>query len=120
MDGAVAAPLGGARCRGAPGNSASHCWAVAQASDESPPMDRYTDEMLGLLEVCSDKLLHAAAWIFHRGLFRRSCRGCRRIWSESIACARAAYDEPGLGPEFGLLADCDFVLGTPLRSYATA
>ena len=31
-------------------------------SEEFQPIDRYTDEMMGLLEACSDKLLHAAAW----------------------------------------------------------
>ncbi len=46
-------------------------YAVARASEEFQPIDRYTDELLGLLEVCPDKLLHAAAWHFIAGLFCR-------------------------------------------------
>ncbi len=95
-----------------------HRWAVAQASDDPRLMARCADEAWELLEVCSNQVMHSAAWIFTAG----SSAGLAEAadaYERSIACARAAYDEPGLGPEFGLLADRDFVLGTPLRSYAT-
>ncbi len=37
---------------------------LSRASEEFQPIDRYTDEMMGLLEVCPDKLLHSAVWHF--------------------------------------------------------
>ena len=37
------------------------------------------DEMMGLLEVCPDKLLHAAVWHWIAAPFCRSCRGRRRL-----------------------------------------
>ncbi len=92
-------------------------YPVARASEEFSPMDRFIDEMKGLLEVCSDEILHAAAWYFEAVIFSGSCR-FRRALERSIACARAAREAPGLGPEFGLLTDRDFVLGTTLRAYA--
>ena len=73
--------------------------------------------MMGLLEVCSDKLLHSAFWLFARGPFCRTCRGAA-AWERAIACARAAREEPGLGPEFGVITDPDFLLGNTLWAYA--
>ena len=90
---------------------------VARGSDESQSIERYTGEMIGLLEVCSNKLLHAWAW----HMAASECvdlSEASAAWERSIACARAARVEPGLGPEFGVVSDRDFTLGNPLRWYA--
>ena len=90
---------------------------VAHASEEFQPIDRLTAEMLGLLEVCSDKLLQASAWYFV-AVFSADLADSAGAFERSIACARAARDRPGLGPQFGILSDRDFVLGDSLWAYA--
>jgi predicted ATPase len=109
--------------------------------------DRYTEELMGLLEVCSDKALQAAAW-FQIGTPPVSFAEASAAWDRAIACARAAREEAGLspsspavtkgasagrpahaipesearpaglGPEFGVVTDRDFMLAVVLRSYA--
>jgi tetratricopeptide (TPR) repeat protein len=73
--------------------------------------------MLGLLAVCPAKLLHAAFWRW-TAAYSTNPSDAAVALERAIACARAARDEPGLGPEFGLLADCDFILGHCLGAYA--
>nr|HMN31319.1 hypothetical protein [Caldilineaceae bacterium] len=84
---------------------------------EFQPLSRYTDEIMALLEVSSDKLLQSIAWYFmsvHYADFPQKAA----ILERSIALARLASDLPGPGPEFCLLSDRDFVLGTALYEYA--
>ena len=86
-------------------------YRVSRASKEFQPFDRYTDELMGLLKVCSDNALHAAAWN-QIGDNSAGLAEASAAWERSIACARAARDEAGLGPEFGVVTDRDYVLAT--------
>jgi len=94
-------------------------YRVSRASEEFQPFDRYKDELIGLLEVCPDMALHAAAWhqiaSYSAGLAEASV-----AWERAIACARATRAEAGLGPEFGVVTDRDYVLVTPLWAYGYA
>ena len=97
-------------------------WIILNASsahipEEFQPVNRATDEVMELLEDCADKLLQSAVWYFiacNTAIFPRQSAA----WERSIAFARAAGEAPGLGPEFCLLTDRDFVLGIALRTYA--
>jgi predicted ATPase/transcriptional regulator with XRE-family HTH domain len=91
--------------------------SVARASEELQQHDHYNDEVLGLLEVCPDKLLHAAAWHWI-AVDSVDLAEASAAWERAIACARPAREEPGLGPEFGVGSDRDFILGNTLWSYA--
>jgi predicted ATPase/transcriptional regulator with XRE-family HTH domain len=122
-------------------------YRVSRASAESRPFDRYVDELMGLLEVSSDKALHAAAW--HQiGDNETDLAAASAAWEQAIAYARACRNEAGLpptlpaeaigvsggrpahaitvsdtrraglGPEYGVVTDRDYVLGTPLWGYA--
>ncbi len=93
-------------------------WAVARASGEFQPISRYTNEMLALLEVCPDKLLHSAFWHF-TAIYSADFAGAVAAWERSLACARAAPAGSGLGPEFGVASDRAFILGNHLWAYAT-
>ena len=90
---------------------------VAHASEEFQSINRHTAEMMGLLEVCSDTLLQASAWYFV-AVFSADLADSAGAFERSIACARAAHDGPGLGPQFGILSDRGFVLGDSLWGYA--
>lgn len=84
---------------------------------EFQPLSRYTDEIIELLEASSEQLLQSIAWYFlavHYSDFSQKVA----ILERSIALARLASESPGLGPEFCLLGDRDFVLGTALYEYA--
>ncbi len=70
-----------------------------------------------LLALCSDKLLHAAVWHFF-AVFSTDFRQAATAFERSIALARAASEAPGLGPEFGIVTDRDFVLGNAIGTYA--
>ena len=84
----------------------------------SQPIDRYTDELLGLMEICPDQLLHSAAWHFIAG-YASDFPEATAAWERSIACARAAREAPGAGSRIRhCQADRDFVLGTHLWAYA--
>jgi predicted ATPase/transcriptional regulator with XRE-family HTH domain len=97
-------------------------WIILNAStihipEEFQPMSRYTDEAMSLLTNCSDNLLQSAAWGFMASNsvdFSQMAGNMER----AIRFARAARESPGLGPEFCLLTDCDWVLGTELAGYA--
>ncbi len=87
------------------------------AAEEPRRIARYIDQVRELLEVCSDKLLHAVAWYF-TAFNCSDLSQATDAWKRSITHARAAYEAPGLGPEFGIVADRDFVLSMSLASYA--
>ena len=92
-------------------------FSVARAVEEFQPVDRWTGEVMQLLDSCSDKLLQAAVWHFS-ALFSADFRQAATALERSIALARTASESPGLGPEFGLVTDRDFVLGNALWAYA--
>ncbi len=93
-------------------------YARGRAMPELQPFERWKDELLHLLTLCPDQHLHCAAWHFIAA-YSTDFAERAAAWERSIACARAARDAPTLGPEFCLLADCDFILGNPLWAYAT-
>ena len=79
-------------------------YRVSRASEEFQPVDRYTDETDGLTGGLPGQGPACGGLASSRGLLlpilpRPAPRG-----SESIACARAAREEPGLGPEFGVVS----------------
>ena len=73
--------------------------------------------MKGLLEVCLYKTLHAAFWSFEAA-HSADLAEASAAWERAIACARAGREAPGLGPEFCLFTDRDFMLGHTLGAYA--
>ena len=97
-------------------------WIILNAStihipEAFQPLSRYGDETMALLKDCSDNLLQSAVWsILSWNVADFSQRSA--YMERAIALARAAKQSPGLGPEFCLLTDCDWVLGTELWGYA--
>ncbi len=92
-------------------------YAYARSFEEFQPIDRYTGEVMQLLEVCPHKQLHASVWHFiavYSSDFSETAAGFER----ALALVRAASDEPALGAEFCLWTDHDFLLGTQLSAYA--
>ncbi len=92
-------------------------YRVSRASEAFQPMDRYTDEMLELLEICSDKTVHALAW-YHIAGNRAGLAEASAAWERAIAYARAGREEPGLGLEFGVATDSNCALSALLWAYA--
>jgi predicted ATPase/transcriptional regulator with XRE-family HTH domain len=90
---------------------------VSRAWEDFQPIDRFADELTGLLEACPDKVMHAAAWLLV-GTYGATLAAASAAWERGIACARAAYDHPRLGPEFGVVTDRDWALGATLWAYA--
>ena len=93
--------------------------SVAGAWEEFQPVDRWTAEMMRLVEACPQKLLQATAW-FWFAIRSADFPQAATAWERAIALARAAEDEPALGAEFCLVADRDFVLVSCLWDYASA
>lgn len=93
--------------------------AVARALEEFQPVDRYADELMQLMENGANELLHAHVWHFI-AVYSADFSQAAAAWERSIAFARAAGEAPGLGAEFCLFTDCDFILITALYLYATA
>jgi hypothetical protein len=86
--------------------------------EELQPVDRYTEELHQLMDVCSDKLLQAVGFFFvanYAADFTQAAVALER----GIALARAAGDAPGLGPEFCWFTDRDFWLTALLWQYST-
>jgi tetratricopeptide (TPR) repeat protein len=87
--------------------------------EEFQPMSRYTDEVLELLEGGSDKRLHTSAWYWLAWYASSDVSQTIVAFERSIELARAAGEAPRLGPEFGIMADRDFMLVIALWAYAT-
>lgn len=85
---------------------------------EFQPIDRWTREVMQLLEACPDKLLHAFAWALI-GETLSDVDQATAAKERAIALARAAGEAPGLGVDFGAITDRDFVLATYLDGYAS-
>ena len=97
-------------------------WIILNASslhipDEFQPLSRDKDEAMALLADCSDALLQSAALSFLGGN-SSDFSEMSATMERAIALARVAREVPGLGPEFCLLTDCDFMLGMELFRYA--
>ena len=94
-------------------------FSAARAVEEFQPLDRWKNEIVPLLEVCTKPTLQALGWHFiaaTSSTFSESAAA----WERAIVCARTTDSGPSLGPEFCLLADCDFILGVILWAYATS
>lgn len=94
-------------------------FSLGRVMQEFQPLERWKSELLHLLELYPNQHLQAAAWHF-MAAYSSDVAQRAAAWERSIACARAARDAPTLGPEFCLLADCDFLLGNGLWAYATS
>ncbi len=92
-------------------------YVTAFEVEELPPVDRYTGEVMALLEVCSDKLLQAAAWIW-LATATSDIAQAATLFEQCVALTRAASEAPALGAEFCLFTDRDFILATSLGDYA--
>jgi len=77
-------------------------------SGEFPAVDQYRAEIIELIGLCPSKQLQAVAWNFLDDRMR------------AYTLARAASEAPELGPEFGAVADADFVLAAIQVGYANA
>jgi predicted ATPase/DNA-binding SARP family transcriptional activator len=93
-------------------------YAVASSQEEFQSIDRYTGEIMQLLEVCPDKLLRSSIWHFIAA-YSSDFSQAAAAWEQSIALGRAASEDPGLGAEFCLWTDREFVLGYQLLAYAS-
>ncbi|MCB0184522.1 MAG: hypothetical protein KDE31_09660, partial [Caldilineaceae bacterium] len=97
----------------------ANVYSAARTWEEFLPLERYTVEMMQLLEMCSNKLLQAVAW-FWLAFSSTDFAQAATAWEQAIESARSAAVAPKLGAEFCLLADYDFVLVTCLWDYAIA
>ena len=91
-------------------------YAIGRAVEEFQPLNRWKDEIVQLLEICSIPHLHAAAWHFI-ACYASDFSEAAAAFDRSISAARRAY-ETVIDPGFCLLTDCDFILGIPLWAYA--
>ncbi|MEZ4682912.1 MAG: hypothetical protein R2932_52760 [Caldilineaceae bacterium] len=92
-------------------------YRTAAMLQEFQPINRWTDEVMVLLELCDDKLLHAFAWSLIAGTIT-DVSEASAARERSVALARAAAAVPELGTEFGAITDQNFVLGSYLAWYA--
>lgn len=83
---------------------------------EFPPIERYTDETIALLEICADKLLQAAAWYSLATTTTEIAQTATRI-ARCIVLVRAASEVPAVGSNFSGILDRDFLLASALREY---
>ena len=92
-------------------------YVTAFEVEEFPPVDHYRSEVMELLEVCADKLLRAAAWIW-LATATSDVAQAATLFEQCVALTRAASEAPALGAEFCLFTDRDFLLATSLDDYA--
>ena len=94
-------------------------YVTAFEVEEFPPVDRYTGEVKALVDVCSDKLLQAAAWYWLAWTATDVAQTVVLI-ERCITLVHAAGDAPGLGADFGAMTDRTFLLASALELYATS
>jgi predicted ATPase len=92
-------------------------YATALELEEFQPVDRYMGEVMGLLEVCSDKLLQASAWDWLARTTSDLTQAAATL-ERCIALARATSESSGLGAEFGPMTDRNSLLASALKGYA--
>ena len=93
----------------------SYAFAAAGAAFQS--YQSYKDEVMELLEICPDKLLHASAWHW-LALTTRDPAEANVAAERSIALVRADRDQPASDVALGPLGDRNFLLAEHIRSYA--
>ena len=86
-------------------------------AEETPSLYPYIAEIHELMEICSDKHLHALAWNY-LSWFTSDVEQTAAALDQAVASARLAAEAPPLSSEFGGRADHDYALGTNLWSYA--
>lgn len=91
-------------------------YRAAAALPAFQPINRWTAEVMMLLEDCEDKLLHAFAWALIAGTMTDVDQSAAAR-ARSIALARTA-ELSALGTEFGAISDQNFVLANYLAWYA--
>lgn len=91
-----------------------HAYAVAL--EESHAMERYRDELISLLVSSPYPLLQVAAWVWI-GVYAADFSQTISAYERAIDLARSVGESSGVGPEFGLLADRDFMLGVTLQGF---
>lgn len=92
-------------------------YAFERAAEEFQPINRFDDEMIQLMEICPHPILHAVAWHFIAAYYSDFSQAAAAR-GRAIAAARLAREKPTLGPEYGLISDCDFTLGMTLWAFA--
>ncbi|MCB0139005.1 MAG: helix-turn-helix domain-containing protein [Caldilineaceae bacterium] len=92
-------------------------YAFARAAEELQPINRFDDEMIQLMAICPHPILHAVAWHFIAAYYSDFAQAAAAR-ERAIAAARLAREKPTLGPEYGLVSDCDFTLGMTLWALA--
>ena len=91
----------------------------ARVMEEFQPLDRWTDETMQVLAVCSNKVLQATAWLFIAA-WTADFSQAEPLWERAIALARAAREEAEPDIKYGVSADPDFILASCLEDYARA
>ncbi|MFN8491771.1 MAG: helix-turn-helix domain-containing protein [Caldilineaceae bacterium] len=92
-------------------------YSIARAIEDFQPLRHYWREFLALLEANTDNLLGSAGWLFI-AVYASDVAPTVAAYERSIALARTAHGTPGLGPEFCLFTDRDFILPSVLWNYA--
>ena len=92
-------------------------YSIARALEGFETINRYTDELLKLAEQCSAKLLCAGAWHF-AAIATADFAQAAAMWDRAMIFAREASTSPGLGKEFGVLADYLFIRSAGADNYA--
>ncbi|MFZ4662703.1 MAG: hypothetical protein ACOYNY_37195 [Caldilineaceae bacterium] len=92
-------------------------YSIAGALEGFETINRYTDELLKLAEQCSAKLLCAGAWHF-AAIATADFAQAAAMWDRAMVFAREASTSPGLGKEFGVLADYLFIRSSGADNYA--
>lgn len=91
--------------------------AFANRLPASPRIERHWDEMMALAESCPFPILRCGVWFFWAAQAADAATTVDAL-EKALAFARAGDAAQELGPEFGLMTDTTFLLGTILRVYA--
>ncbi len=95
----------------------TNMYAFARAVEDFQPINRFSDEIIQLIEICPHPSLQSAAWHFVADYYSDFSQAAADR-ERAIAAARLAREKPTLGPEYGLLSDCDYGLGITLWGFA--
>ena len=93
----------------------SYAFAAAGAAFQT--YQSYKDEVMELLAICPDKLLHASAWHW-LAMTTPDPAEVNVAAERSIALARADRDQPASDVAWGALGDRNFLLAEHIRAYA--
>jgi predicted ATPase/DNA-binding XRE family transcriptional regulator len=90
-------------------------YSLGRGAAELHPLQRFNSELIELIEASPSSLLRARGWNILAAIDAELQPTLRQ---RSVDLARAAYNEPEIGPEFGWYHDRDFVLAVHLMWYA--